>query len=61
MKEWLKSLVVKPSAAVLAQRELAEAERAALQHQSAAEFHGQMAMHYRGKIKRLSAYLGREV
>lgn len=60
MKEWLKSLVVKPTAATLAQRDLADAERSALVHQSAAEYHNQLALYYRAKIKRLNTYLGRE-
>lgn len=47
----------KPSAAILAQRELEEAQRLALAHRSAAEYHTKLSEFQDGLIKRLTIYI----
>ena len=46
-----------PNAAMIAQRQLEEAERLALEHEAAAEHHDALATMYRGRADRLRAYL----
>jgi hypothetical protein len=50
-----------PAARVVARRELEEAKRMYLSNQTAAEYHTQMNIVYRNKIKRLSDFLDMEV
>jgi len=47
----------KPSAAMLAQAELEEAQRQLLAAQSAAEYAQRMASYHEARIKRLKAYI----
>ena len=47
----------KPSAASIAQRELEEAQRQALAHRSAAEYHLKLSEYSDGLVKRLTAYI----
>lgn len=56
MKEIL-DLFRKPSAKVIAQRELEEAQRQLLQAQTAAEYAARLAQYHTDRIRRLSAYI----
>ncbi len=47
----------KPSAASIAQRDLEEAQRQALAHRSAAEYHSKLSEYQEGLIKRLTLYI----
>lgn len=47
----------KPSAILIAQRDLEEAKRQALAHRSAAEYHSKLSDYHDGVIKRLTAYI----
>ena len=46
----------KPSASVIAERDLEEAKRLLLKEQSATEYHQQMAAYYKAVIARLTTY-----
>jgi hypothetical protein len=54
----IKKAFEKPRAIALAMQELDEAERQLLVHQSATEYHNQLAAYYRNKVKRLRIYVG---
>lgn len=49
-----------PTAKMIARRELEEAKRSLLSNQTAAEYHAQMNVVYRNKIKRLEEFLSVE-
>lgn len=53
----LTNLFRKPSSEAIAARELDEAKRQLLSHQTAEEFHGHMVDYYEQKIVRLQRYL----
>lgn len=59
---WLKSLVIKPTARQIAERELEEAKRQHLraQAQAEAEFTQQMLLYHDKTVRRLTAYLKEE-
>lgn len=46
-----------PTARKIAMRQLEDAERAALEHEAAAEHHDALATMYRGRVERLRVYL----
>lgn len=48
-----------PSAHTLAQRELAEAKRALLYHQTRGEYHRSMTSFYEQNVRRLETYVNR--
>lgn len=48
-----------PSAHTLAQRELAEAKRALLYHQTRREYHQSMSSFYEQNVRRLETYVSR--
>jgi hypothetical protein len=54
----IKKAFEKPRAMALAVQELDEAERQLLAQLSAAEYHNQLAVYYRNKVKRLREYVG---
>ena len=60
MTSFVKKLLTKPSATVLAQQELEEAQRQLLRHQAQNEYHASMVKFYEQNIKRLSTYVQRE-
>lgn len=47
-----------PTARKIAMRQLEDAERAALEHEAAAEHHDALATMYSGRAERLRVYLG---
>lgn len=57
MKEMITGLFRTPSASVLAQKELEQAERDLLQAQSACEYAQKMADYHAKRITRLRAYM----
>lgn len=56
MIEYLRRLLGKPSAIVLAQRELEESERQLLRMRSQAEYTASMVRFYEANVARLRAY-----
>lgn len=58
MIDSLKNLFAKPSAAVVAQRDLEEAKRLLLRQQSSSEYHARMVQYYTDMVRRLTAYIG---
>lgn len=51
----------KPTALKIATRELEEAQRTLLQHQSAAEYHAHMSAYYTETISRLQSFIDAQV
>lgn len=56
----LVNLFVPPKARSLAEKELEEAKRRMLQHQSASHYHAKMAEHHQDTILRLSRFIQNE-
>lgn len=60
MQRMVYTLWAEPQARVVARRDLEEAKRMYLENQTKAEYHTQMNIVYKNKIKRLEEFLAEE-
>jgi len=60
LADFAKKSFEKPSAEVMAKRELADAQRALLEAESGQEYAKRMSEYHRDRIRRLTAYMKQE-